>query len=450
MKTSQNPEKIQEILQRRVQDVVKFSELEKLLKSGKKLRLYNGVDPSGAKLHLGHAVVLRKLKEFQDAGHEVILLIGDFTGMIGDPTDRGAARKPLTRKEVLSNAKDYQKQAARILDFKGKNPVKIKYNSKWLDKISFQDLIPLASNFTVNQFLERDMFQKRLKWRMACVHCFHVFISPRQFGTRMAYDTAIIENKETTCPNCGKNTPIIKNEMFPPEPIHLHEFLYPLMQGYDSVAMDVDLEVGGNDQLFNMLAGRTLMQKLKGKTKAVLTCPLLLGLDGRKMSKTFNNTINLDDSAQEMFGKIMSMKDELIVNYFELATDEPREVIEQVKKDIQAGVNPRDLKARLAKSIITMYHGLEQAQTAEEEFERVFKDKGKPTDILEVENPGKISLVDFMVENNLTDSKNNARRLIEQKAVSINNQKITDREAGVNFQAGDIIQVGKRKFLKIK
>ena len=152
MKTSQNPEKIQEILQRRVQDVVKFSELEKLLKSGKKLRLYNGVDPSGAKLHLGHAVVLRKLKEFQDAGHEVILLIGDFTGMIGDPTDRGAARKPLTRKEVLSNAKDYQKQAARILDFKGKNPVKIKYNSKWLDKISFQDLIPLASNFTVNQF----------------------------------------------------------------------------------------------------------------------------------------------------------------------------------------------------------------------------------------------------------------------------------------------------------
>lgn len=399
MKISQNPEKIQEILQRRVQDVVKFEELEKVLKSGKKIRLYNGVDPSGSKLHLGHAVVLRKLKEFQDAGHEVILLIGDFTGMIGDPTDRGAARQPLTRQQVLANAKDYQKQAARILDFKGKNPVKIKYNSKWLDKISFRDLIPLASNFTVQQLLERDMFQKRTQ-----------------------------EDK----------------------PIHLHEFLYPLMQGYDSVAMDVDLEVGGNDQLFNMLAGRTLMQKLKGKTKAVLTCPLLLGLDGRKMSKTFNNTINLDESPSEMFGKIMSMKDELIVNYFELATDEPREVIERTKKDLASGVNPRDLKVRLAKSIIVMYHSIEEAEEAEAEFERIFKDKQAPTDMPTTANPGQVNLAEFMVEQSLTDSKSNARRLIEQGAVSINSKKITDREVEIEFQIDDILQVGKRKFLKIK
>jgi len=399
MKNEHNNNQIEEILTRRVQDVVKADELKNWLTSGKKIRLYLGVDPSGFKLHLGHAVVLQKLKEFQQAGHEVILLIGDFTGMIGDPTDRDAARKPLTRKDVLKNAKDYQTQAARILNFKGKNAVKIKYNSKWLDKIDFTDLIPLASNFTVQQLLERDMFQKRIK---------------------------------------------------SDKPIHLHEFLYPLMQGYDSVAMDVDLEVGGNDQLFNMLAGRTLMQKMKKKTKAVLTCPLLLGLDGRKMSKTYNNTIDLDESANEMFGKIMSMNDELIVNYFELATDEPKEVLDKVKKDLEAGANPRDLKVQLAKAVITMYHDGKQAEEAELEFNKVFKDKNKPTDIPEVENPGKVVLINFMVGNDLTDSKNNARRLIEQNAVSLNDKKISDKAAEIEFNAGDILQVGKRKFIKIK
>lgn len=401
MKVDTDSEKIKEVLTRRVQDVVKKSELEEMLKSGKKIRLYNGVDPSGAKLHLGHGIVLNKLKEFQDLGHEVILLIGDFTGMIGDPTDRDAVRKPLTRKDVLKNAEDYKKQASRILNFSGKNPVKVKYNSKWLDKISFRDLIPLASNFTVQQLLERDMFQERVK-------------------------------KD--------------------KPIHLHEFLYPLMQGYDSVAMDVDLEVGGNDQLFNMLAGRTLMQKMKNKTKVVLTCPLIEGLDGRKMSKTYNNTIDLDEDSNEMFGKVMSMKDELITKYFELTTDvdaaEIRQMIDDMKYD---NVNPRDLKVRLARELVTMYHSEEAAMAAESEFNQVFKNKGMPSDMPTTKAPtDKVKIVDFLIENKLVPSKSEARRLIQQNAVKLNNVKVSNIKAEEKLKPGDVVQVGKRKFLEIK
>lgn len=393
-------DKIKKVLTRRVQDIVKKSELEEMLKSGKRIRLYLGIDPSGADLHLGHTLTLRKLKEFQDLGHEVILLIGDFTGMIGDPTDRDATRKPMTREQVLKNAEDYKKQASKILDFSGKNPVKLKYNSQWLDKISFRDLIPLASNFTVQQLLERDMFQERIK-----------------------------QNK----------------------PIHLHEFLYPLMQGYDSVAMDVDLEVCGNDQLFNALAGRTLMQKMKNKTKAVLTCPLIEGIDGRKMSKTYNNTVDIADPANEMFGKIMSMKDELIIKYFELTTDIEADEIKQMADDMKyKKANPRDLKAKLAKEIIKLYHSEEAAMAAEAEFNQVFKNKGLPSDIPIAPYMKDIVLVDLLVTYGLASSKSDARRLISQGAVKIGGKKMMDINYTVPFPKKEsILQVGKRKFRKI-
>lgn len=401
MKTCTDSKKIKEVLTRRVQDVVRRSELEKLLKSGRRIRLYLGIDPSGADLHLGHTLPLKKLRDFQMLGHEVILLIGDFTGMIGDPTDREAVRKPLTREEVLKNAENYKKQASKVLDFSGNNPVKLKYNSTWLDKISFRDLIPLASNFTVQQLLERDMFQKRMKQK---------------------------------------------------KPVHLHEFLYPLMQGYDSVAMDVDLEVCGNDQLFNALAGRTLMQKIKNKIKAVLTVPLIEGLDGRKMSKTYNNTVDLYDSPKEMFGKIMSMKDDLIIKYFKLTTDVNLDDVQVMENDLKNNkVNPRDIKAKLALELVSMYHSKKIAMEAEKEFNNIFKDKGKPTDIPIVNAPGnKIKLVDFIAKENLASSKSEARRLIQQKAVKLNDKKITDINLEIKFSSNDIIQVGKRKFLKIK
>lgn len=396
--TEINQQKIEEILTRGVEDVIVRDDLKKQLLSGKKIRLYLGVDPTGADLHLGHAVVLWKLRDFQDLGHEVILLIGDFTARIGDPTGKDAARKPLTEKEVKENFKNYKKQASKILDF---SKVKIKYNSQWLSKLSFGDILKLSSSFTVQQMIQREMFQKR-----------------------------------------------IENNL----PISLQEFMYPLMQGYDSVAMDVDLEVGGNDQMFNMLAGRTLQKIYNNKDKNVLTTKLLLGTDGRKMSKTYGNYIGITESANEMFGKVMSMKDELMDDYFNIVTRLSNEEIIEIKKSSD---NPRDIKAKLAKEIVKMYHGEKLAESAQEEFDKIFKNKELPSDMPIFEtDKNNYAVVDLLCDTKLVASKNDAKRMIEQNAVEIINgklkEKITDWKAEIKMENEMIIKVGNRRFIKIK
>ncbi|OGZ84689.1 MAG: tyrosine--tRNA ligase [Candidatus Staskawiczbacteria bacterium RIFOXYD1_FULL_39_28] len=391
-----NPQKIEEILTRGVEEIIVKDDLKKRLLSGKKIKLYFGVDPTGADLHIGHAVQLWKLRDFQELGHDVILLIGDFTARIGDPSGKDALRKPLSEKEVKENFKTYKKQASKILNF---SKVKIQYNSSWLSKLKFADILKLASNFTVQQMIQREMFQKRLSANM---------------------------------------------------PISLQEFMYPLMQGYDSVAMDVDLEIGGNDQMFNMLAGRTLQKIYNNKDKSILTTKLLLGSDGRKMSKTYNNFVAIEDAPNDMFGKIMSMSDNLIDEYLELAT---RLSVEEIKETKKLS-NPRDQKARLAREIVKMYHEEKEAVKAEEEFNKIFRNKELPSDmpIFEV-TENNYAILDLMLDAKLAVSKNEAKRLVEQNAVEIiigdKKQKIIDWKAEVNIEDGMIIKVGNRRFVKI-
>lgn len=392
-----NSQKIEEILTRGVEDVIVKEELRKKLTSGKKIRLYLGIDPTGADLHLGHVVVLWKLRDFQDLGHEVVLLIGDFTARIGDPTGKDVARKVLTEKEIKENFKYYKKQASKILDF---SKVKIKYNSTWLSKLKFADILKLAGNFTVQQMIQRDMFQKRLSENL---------------------------------------------------PISLQEFMYPLMQGYDSVAMDVDLEVGGNDQMFNMLVGRTLQKIYNNKDKDVLTCKLLLGTDGRKMSKTFDNFVAIEETPSNMYGKIMSIKDELIDHYFELATRLSENEILEIKKSLN---NPRDIKAKLAEEVVKMYHGEKNAKIAQEEFNKVFRDKELPDEIPIFETEKKdYPPLDLLFDSKLASSKNEAKRLVEGGGVEVINEdikeRITDWKKNITFEDNMIIKVGSRKFIKI-
>ncbi len=384
---SSDQQRIEEILSRGVSEIIVKEDLQKKLQSGKKLRLYFGVDPTGSLLHLGHAVVLWKLREFQELGHEVILLIGDFTAKIGDPSGRDTTRVPLTDKQIKENFKDYKKQASKILDF---SKVKIKYNSAWLSKLKAADILELTTHVTVQQMLHRDMFSKRMKEDAA---------------------------------------------------ISLQEFIYPLLQGYDSVAMDVDLEIGGNDQMFNMLAGRTLQKIYNHKDKDILTTKLLLGTDGRKMSKTYDNAIYLTDSPENMFGKIMSVKDELMPDYFELCTT----------KSMPAGMQPREQKAMLAKEIVKMYHGQDAAQKAEEKFNSMFRDKQLPSDIEIFEADKKMyPVLDLLFDAKLAESKNDAKRVVEGNGVEIDNQKVTDWKKEIEIKDGMVIKFGKRKFIKIK
>jgi tyrosyl-tRNA synthetase len=389
---------LDELLSRGVQDIIGRDDLQKKLKSGEKMKIYIGADPSRPDIHIGHAVALRKLKKFQELGHKIIFLIGDFTGQIGDPTGRDEARKQLSPSEVKKNAKTYKDQISKVLDFKYSNKPEVKYNSIWNKKLKFQDLIELSSNFTVQQFLERDMYQKRLK--------------------------------------DGK-------------PISLHEFLYPLVQAYDSIAMDVDMEVGGNDQLFNMLCGRTLMQKLKNKNKIVMTFELLEGTDGRKMSKSYNNYIGVTDSPNDMFGKLMSITDDLIIKYFRLCTDLEMSEIKELEMKMKNGENPRNLKARLAYEIVSIYHGENSAKKAQEEFDNVFKNKEKPTDIEKISLTQDKNIIDVLVEHKLVQSKTEARKMIEQNAVSVNDEKITDMSFTFKKSEKYLVQVGKRRFLEI-
>ena len=392
---------IEEVLTRGVEKIYPSKEeLEKVLRSGKKIRLYQGFDPSMPNLHLGNLVGILKLKQFQDLGHEAIFLVGDFTGMIGDPTDKTSVRSQLTRKQVLENSKNWKEQAGKILRFSGDNPAKFLYNSQWLAKLSFAQLLNLSHQLTYQQVIKRDMFKKREK-----------------------------EGRD----------------------IYLHEFLYPLMQGYDSVAMDVDLEIGGSDQMFNMLVGRDLMRKLKGKEKFVLTTKLLVDSKGEKVGKTAGNALFLDASANDMYGGIMSFPDEAIIPGFELLTQLPMEEIKNDEKILKEGKNPMILKKKLAFEIVKMLYSEKEAKKAQEEFERVFQ-KGKAPIyhilIYDIKS-GPKNIVDLLVNSELAPSKSEAKRLIEQGAVEIDKQVIRDTQHVIRVKDGMIIRAGKRKFLKI-
>jgi len=395
---------VDEFLERGVAEIFPDREtFKKKLLSGEKIRVYCGFDPSAPSLHIGNAILINKLAELQKLGHEVIFLIGDFTGMIGDPTDKTAARKKLTREEVLENAKNYQKEAAAYLFFDKDNPATIKYNSEWNDKLGFRDLIEVASNFTAQQMFARDMFQER-----------------------------------------------VKNE----KPIYLHEFLYPLAQAYDSVAMDVDLEIGGNDQMFNMLCGRDLMRAMKNKEKFVLTMKLLADNEGKKMGKSEGNVVWLSDSPENMYGKVMSWPDGVIGIGFELCTNIPfGEVKETYKKMEDGETNPRDLKMKLAYEITKINHGEEKAKEAEDYFVRTIQKKEIPDEVKEIIIEKELSLIDFLVLSELATSKSDARRKIEQGGVYLENNNsleamISDRVLNKDDNE-KIIKVGKKNFRKI-
>jgi tyrosyl-tRNA synthetase len=396
------PDPIDRLLERGIVEVVGREELERRLRAGEKVRIYLGVDPTSPVIHIGHAVVLRKLRQFQDLGNQVVLLIGDFTGRIGDPTDKSAARVQLSRAEVLENAASYVQQAAHILDvWSPTNPIEVRYNGEWWDQLTAKDMIELAANFTAQQMLQRDMFQRRLE-----------------------------ENK----------------------PIGLHEFLYPLLQGYDSVALAVDAEIGGTDQTFNMLAGRTLVRVIQDREKFVLTVPLLLGPDGRKMSKSFHNVIGITEPPFDMYGKIMSLKDDLIPTYFELLTDEPEAEVRQMAAAIAAGtVNPMALKKRLAFALVAQFHSPEAARAAQERFEREIQHRELPAEIPTVALPhnGAWPLVDLLTTLGLATSKSDAKRLIEQGSVSIDGAKVADPRATVAVRPGMVLRGRRRQYVRI-
>lgn len=400
MKINTNSKKIEEILTRGVEEIYPSKEeLKKVLLSGKKLRIYNGIDPTG-KLHLGHSVVLKKLRQFQDLGHEVIVLIGDFTARIGDPTDKLASRKKLSKEQVKKNSVNYKKLIGKILDLKKSN-IRFLHNEEWTNKLKPEDMLELTSYFTVSRLLERDMFQERIK-----------------------------QGKE----------------------IYINEFIYPIFQAYDCVTMDVDMEIGGSDQTFNMLAGRTLMRRIKNKEKFVLTTKLLVDPTGKKMGKTEGNMINLDERSENMYGQIMSWPDELINLGFELCANISTKEVEKIKNGLQRKkLNPRDAKAKLAREIVSLYHGKPAAQKAEKEFNRIFKEKELPSEIPLIKIADKnINILDLLVKIKLASSKAEAKRLIEQKGVKIDDEIQEDWRKNIPIKSGVIIQVGKRKFVKIK
>ncbi|MFH0955820.1 MAG: tyrosine--tRNA ligase [Candidatus Falkowbacteria bacterium] len=402
MKIITDKNKINEVLTRGVENIYPNREaLERILLSGKRIRLYCGYDPSTPALHIGNAISLMKLGQFQALGHEVIFLIGDFTGMIGDPTDKSAVRKKMTRKEVLANAKNYKKQASAYLKFSGANSAKIMHNSKWSDKLSFNDLIEVTSVFTAQQMFARDMFQERIKQE---------------------------------------------------KPIYLHEFLYPVAQAYDSVAMDVDLEIGGNDQTFNMLCGRDLIKAMKNKEKFVLTMKLLADAEGKKMGKTEGNIVNLDESLENMYGQVMSWPDGVIEVGLELCTNLPMAEIRDMAGQIKQGKNPRDIKMRLAYEVAKINHGEKKAQKAQENFINTFSKKQTPSDVRVIYSPApSVSIIDYIIETGLATSKSDARRKIEQGGVYVDGKRVESVDLMLNSESdhGKIIKVGKRNFVKI-
>ncbi|MEO5858865.1 MAG: tyrosine--tRNA ligase, partial [Pyrinomonadaceae bacterium] len=366
---------------------------------GKPLRVKLGLDPTAPDIHVGHTVVIRKLKAFQDLGHTVIFLIGDFTGMIGDPSGKNVTRPPLSREEVNANAETYKRQMFKLLD---PEKTELRFNGEWMDKFTAVDFIKLCAKTTVKQILERDDFTKRL-------------------------------NEE--------------------KPISLHELLYPLVQGYDSVALTADIELGGTDQKFNLLMGRNLQREFDQAPQVVITTPLLEGLDGvNKMSKSLNNYIGIDESPNEMFGKVMSISDDLMWRYYELVTDLTPSEISNLRSEIEGGKNPRDTKVNLAKLIIKDFHSQADAIAAEDEFNRRFVKKEIPDEIEEVSIAAQTyKLADLVVASGLVESKGEARRLIEQGGVKINGEKATAGGAEIELSDGTsiVLQIGKLKFAKL-
>ncbi len=398
VKTEQ--QKIEEVLNRGVEEIIDKESLQKKLQSGKKLTIKLGIDPTSPNIHLGRAIPLLKLRDFQNLGHKIVLIIGDFTGIIGDTSDKESERPMLDAKTVKQNMKTYIHQAAKILDIK---KCEIKYNSNWLSKLTYLQIGEQADQFSLHEFIARENIKKRL-------------------------DT-------------GKR-------------ISLREVMYPLMQGYDSVAIEADVEIGGTDQRFNLLAGRQLQKHFGQQTQDILTNPLIEGLDGRKMSSSWGNTVNLFDEPNEMFGKIMSLKDEFIIKYLILATRMPLNQIEEIKKM----PNPRDQKVALAKEIVKMYHGEKEAQKAEEEFNNVFKNKEIPADIAIFETDRETyPILDLLFDSKLAESKSDAKRVVEGGGVTIksssssglSNYKVNDWKEEIKIENEMVIQFGKRKFIRI-
>ncbi len=390
-------EELEAILTRGVEKIIsKVSLLEKL-KSGKKLRLKLGVDPSSTDLHLGHTVVLRILKKLQDLGHTVIFLIGDYTALVGDPSGTNKTRPILIPEEVDKNAKTYLDQVGKILDV---DKTEIRKNSEWFSEMGLKGLIDLGSKFSVASILERDDFENRLN-----------------------------NNKE----------------------IYMHELYYPMMQAYDSVMLEADVEFGGTDQTFNMLAGRSLQKKMGQTSQEVLMAKLLVGTDGKeKMSKSLGNGIGVTDSPKDMFGKIMSIRDELIMDYFLLCTDVSEEEIDKFKSEMESGKNPRDYKEKLAVELVTMYHSKDEAIKAKDGFVEQFSKGETPNDIAEIDLSGSFALPLLLVNIGATPSITQARKLIEQGAVKIDGAKLTDPKAEVTTKSGMTIQVGKLNWWKVK
>ncbi len=397
-------DQLDDILSRGVANIIpSHQELAKLLRSGKKLNIYMGIDPTSVKIHLGHAVPLRKLQALSELGHKVTFLIGDFTALIGDSSDKESERPQLTPDQIQENFKTYKKQAESLLDF---SKIKIVYNSSWLKNLTFSDTVKLCQYFSFGDFASRELVRKRL--------------------------------------DSGKR-------------VGLHEALYPVMQGYDSYFLDCDLQIGGTDQTFNMQAGRTLQKQLKGKESYVLACDFLEGTDGRKMSKTWGNAIWLDDKPDDIYGKVMSLKDSLIVQYFMLATSLPLSDIDQIKKELDLGQNPMQAKKQLAYQIVMEFYGPDKASSAQENFEMVFQKKelpaNIPTYVLEKNKAQNTTITDVLVEAGLAPSKSEARRITQQGGLQVANQTIENSDTPiVNYlQNGQIvIQFGKRKFLAVE
>ncbi|MDY5049829.1 MAG: tyrosine--tRNA ligase [Candidatus Mucispirillum faecigallinarum] len=381
------------LIKRGTAEIISEEDLIAKLKQNRPLNVKAGFDPTAPDLHLGHTVVLQKMKHFQELGHNVTFLIGDFTGMIGDPTGKSETRKPLTKEQVIANAETYKEQVFKILD---PEKTKICFNSTWLEPLTMKETLSLMAKFTVARIIERDDFQKRYK--------------------------------------AG-------------EPIGMHEFMYPIMQGFDSVNMNTDVELGGTDQKFNLLVGRDLLRQYGKEAQVAITMPIIEGLDGvQKMSKSLGNYVGISESPKEMFGKLMSITDDLMFRYYELLSDMSLQDIEKMKKDIETGdFHPMTAKKNLAKEIVARYHGTKAGAEAEEEFVRVFSNKNIPTDIAEYKIQG--TFLDIILALNFASSKSEARRLAEQGGVHFENEKIYDLTTAPDHEG--ILKVGKRKFAKL-
>ncbi len=387
---------IDELLTRGVANIIANKEnLQKLLQSDKKINVYLGIDPTSTHIHLGHAFPLRQLQKFSEMGHNVTFLIGDFTALIGDTSDKESERPILTSEEIAKNFETYKKQAEKILDFSN---ITVRYNSEWLSKLTFSDIIKLTQHFSFGDFANRELIKKRL--------------------------------------TDGKK-------------VGLHEALYPVMQGYDSYYLDTDLQLGGTDQTFNMQAGRTLQKELRNKESFIMTNEFLTGTDGRKMSKTWGNAIWLEDNPVDMFGKVMSIPDDLILEYYTLCTNMPLNEVATVKSRLESGENPIEIKKELARTIVTELHNAQDAEYAQNQFVTVVQQKGVPRDIdtITLTSGEQRTILDFLVENNLVPSRSEGKRLIEQGGISFDTQPVSSMNEVIRE---GILQIGKRTFVKIE